>query len=439
MITIVAFLFVLSLLVLVHELGHYTIAKLGGIGVERFSIGLPPRLFGVKIGETDYCISSIPFGGYVKLTGQEDIGEEDEAGSDYDPKDYRGKSTPLKIAVLMAGSMMNIFTAVLIFFFLFYFKGVPENTTIIGNVENGTLAYEMGINAGDEVLEIQGNAIERFDEILLPFYMDENASITVKALGETKTLTAPRKLEENEDFGLSPFFEAKLGIIEGGPADEAGFMDGDVVTAIDENSVSGWFQMSKIIRANPDIEMTFTLLRDGASIRLPVMVGHINEDQPDGTRNTVGRIGASLQYANREVSLVESAEMAVKNTVYLSKLMLDFFGKLVTGRMSAKLLGGPIMIAQMAGETAKTGFSSLLSFTAFISINLGVLNLMPFPVLDGGHIFILLIETVIRRKVSEKMKLRLQQAGSLVLLSLMLYITFNDFMRFDAISKIFGG
>jgi regulator of sigma E protease len=439
MITIVAFLFVLSLLVLVHELGHYTIAKLGGIGVERFSLGLPPRLFGVKIGETDYCISSIPFGGYVKLTGQEDFGDVEDADVEYDPKDYRGKSAPLKIAVLMAGSLMNIFTAVVIFFFLFYFKGVPEDTTIIGNVESGTLAYEMGLRAGDEVLEIQSKVIERFDEILLPFYMDENATITVNSSGMTKTYTASRKLEEKEDFGLSPFYEAQIGIVDGGPADEAGLLEGDIVAGIGDMAVSGWYQMSKVIRANPDKEMSFTLMRDGSRIKIPVLIGHTNEDQPDGSKKTVGRIGASLLYSNRKVGLVESAQLSVQNTAYLSKLMLDFFGKLVTGRMSAKLLGGPIMIAQMAGETAKTGIASLLSFTAFISINLGVLNLMPFPVLDGGHIFILLIESVTRRKVSEKMKLRLQQGGSLVLLSLMLYITFNDFMRFEAISKIFGG
>jgi regulator of sigma E protease len=144
-------------------------------------------------------------------------------------------------------------------------------------------------------------------------------------------------------------------------------------------------------------------------------------------------------YSNRDVGFIESAVLSVENTVYLARLMLDFFAKLVTGRMSAKLIGGPVMIAQMAGETAKTGFASLMSFTAFISINLGVLNLMPFPVLDGGHIFILVVEGIIRRKVSEKFKLRLQQAGSLVLLTLMLYITFNDFMRFDAIAKLFGG
>ncbi len=439
MTTIIAFLFVLSLLVLVHELGHYTIAKLGGIGVERFSIGLPPRLIGLKLGETDYCISAIPFGGYVKLTGQEDFGEVESEDVEYNPKDYRGKPSWLKIAVLSAGSFMNIIAAVVIFFFLFMVKGVPEETTVIGDVEAGTMAYEMGLRSGDKVLEVQGKIIERFDEILLPFYMNDNATITVESDGMTKSFTAPRNLEEKEDFGISPYFEAQLGIIEDSPADEAGFQDGDIVTAIGGTEVSGWYQMSKIIQANPDTEMTFTLLRNGSEIQLPVHIGHTALDQPDGTKKTVGRIGASLMYSNRDVGVVESAVLSVENTAYLARLMLDFFWKLITGRMSAKLIGGPVMIAQMAGETAKTGFASLMSFTAFISINLGVLNLMPFPVLDGGHIFILLVEAVTRRKVSEKMKLRLQQAGSLVLLTLMLYITFNDFMRFEAISKFFGG
>jgi regulator of sigma E protease len=130
MITLLAFFFVLSLLVIVHEFGHYIVAKLGGVGVERFSIGYPPRLLGIKIGETDYCISAIPFGGYVKLTGQEDFGSEEE--HDLGPKDFRGKRVPLRAAILVAGSLMNIMTAVVIFFFLFLIQGIPETSTVIG-------------------------------------------------------------------------------------------------------------------------------------------------------------------------------------------------------------------------------------------------------------------------------------------------------------------
>lgn len=438
MITIIAFFFVLSLLVIVHELGHYTIAKLGGISVHRFSIGFPPRLFGIKIGETDYCISAIPFGGYVKLAGQEDFDKEEDY--DYNPKDYRGKSTPLKIAVLVAGSLMNIFAAVVIFALLFFFNGVPESTNVIGDVEPGTLAYEMGLRVGDEVVKVQGKEVKRFDDILLPLYMDDNVTITVKTLEQEHTLTAPRKLEQNDDFGASPFYEAIVdNVLSEGPAEKAGFLPGDVISKIEDEDIYGWHHMSRIVRANPDREKVFTLLRDGAEIDIPVLIGHVAQDMPDGTRKTVGRIGVSLHVPTREVGLIESSLLAVKNTVFLATHMLDFLGKLITGRISSKLLGGPVMIAQMAGESAKSGVANLMAFTAFISINLGILNLMPFPVLDGGHIFILLSEAIIRRKLPVKVRFAIQQTGMLLLLSLMLYITFNDIMRFETIAKLFGG
>jgi len=438
MITIIAFLFVLSLLIVVHELGHYTVAKLGGIGVQRFSIGYPPRLFGIQIGETDYCISAIPFGGYVKLTGQEDFGEDEEY--DYNPKDYRGKSTPLKIAVLVAGSLMNIFTAVVIFAFLFFFNGVPESTNVIGNVEPGTLAYEMGLMAGDEVVKVQGKEVKGFDDILLPLYMDDDVTLTVETHGQERFLTVPRKLEQDEDFGASPFYEARVdNVLSESPAEKAGFLPGDVIARIEGERIHGWHHMSSVVRANPDSEMVFTLFRDGKEISIAVLTDHVIQDMPDGTKETVGRIGVSLHVPTREVGLVESSLLAVKNTVFLAAHMLDFLGRLITGRISSKLLGGPVMIAQMAGESAKSGFSNLMSFTAFISINLGVLNLLPFPVLDGGHVFILLSEAIIRRKISVKVKFAIQQTGMLLLLFLMLYITFNDIMRFETISKFFGG
>ena len=437
MITIIAFFFVLSLLVIVHELGHYVVAKLGGIGVERFSVGLPPRLFGIKFGETDYCISAIPFGGYVKLTGQDDFGKEEEY--DLGPKDYRGKSSPVKIAVLIAGSLMNIVTAVIIFVFLFVINGVPESSNTIGYVEEGTLADEMGLRAGDEIINVLGKKVERIEDILLPLFTEDTVTITVSNLNQVRTLTASRKLEHNEDFGILPYVEARIGsILSGSPAEKAGFLPDDVIEAINDERVSGWYNMSKIVRVNPDTEMVFTVLRNDTEITLPVLIGRITEDTPDGTRESVGRIGVTLKALTRKVGFIESTQLAVKYTVYLITHMLDFFGKLFTGRMSAKLLGGPIMIAQMAGESARSGFSNLMAFTALISINLGVLNLLPFPVLDGGHIFILLLEAVIRRKMSMKVRMAVQQIGTFVLLLLMLYITFNDIMRFDTISKLFG-
>ncbi|MDP2981821.1 MAG: RIP metalloprotease RseP [Candidatus Latescibacter sp.] len=438
MITLIAFVFVLSLLVLVHELGHFTIAKIFGIGVERFSIGLPPKLVGIKIGDTEYCLSAIPFGGYVKLIGQDDFSQEED-DSPPGPRDYRGKSTPVKIAVLSAGSIMNLLTGLVIFFLLFALTGIPLSSTKIGAVEPGSIAAQLGLKSGDVIVMTDGKKVKKFEEALLPLYTNKQTVLTVKnAQGEERQVTFARKLGENEDFGIIPFYEAIVGkVIKGMPAEKAGIKARDVIASIDTVKVTGWYHMSEIIRDNPGKQLTVTVRRDGKEEKILLTTETASEQQPNGAKKAIGKIG--VQIGNERVGAIESFRQAYSRTVYFATQTFGFFGKLITGQMSAKLLGGPVMIAQLAGESAKIGIASLMSFTAFISINLGVLNLLPFPVLDGGHIFILAAETVVRRKLSLKVRMALQQAGTLILLFLMLYVTFNDVMRFETISNIFGG
>ena len=438
MTTILSFLFVLSILVVVHEFGHYAIAKLFGIGVERFSVGMPPRLFGIQIGETDYCISSIPFGGYVKLTGQSDFADvEDE---DYGDKDYRKKPALVKIAVLAAGSIMNLITAVVIFFIVYWMTGVAEITTQVGLVKPDTLAQEIGLRRGDEVIAFNGKEISQFDEMFLALYTEDGITMTVSGESGTRELTVPRRLGEKEDFGMLPYYEAIIkSVVSGSPAEKAGIVAGDIISSIGGEKVDGWEHMRSIVEVNPDTRKMFGVTRNGKEVQLAVEIGHIDQINEDGTMISLGRVGYHLEVPSRDTGAAESFVMAGKNTWFFAVHTLDFFIKLVTGRMSMKLVGGPVMIAQMAGESAQGGFMALLGFTAFISINLGVLNLLPFPVLDGGHIAILLLESIFRRKLSEKAQMAFQQAGSLVLLLFMLYITFNDVMRFEFIGRLFGG
>ncbi len=440
MLTFISFIFVLSLLVVVHELGHFSVAKIFGIGVERFSVGLPPRLFGKKIGETEYVVSAIPFGGYVKMTGQDDFTVLDEDTST-DPRDYRAKSAPVRIAVLVAGSFMNLVAAVVIFFFLFMSEGIPETSTRIGAVEPGSVAEKVGLVPGDSFTAVNNKPVKRMEDVLLPLYTEKRTAFTVaNASGKTREVVIARKLGEKEDFGIVPWLIPQVGaVIPGSAADKAGLMPGDTIAAIDSITLSGWYDIHRIVKESPGRLLTFTVIRGGDSLRVPVTPAVVTNTLPDGTKESIGRIGVRVPSVNRKVGATQCFTHAVNQTWFFAKSTLDFFVKLVTGRMSPKLLGGPVMIASMAGESAKTGFSTLLGFTAFISINLGVLNLLPFPVLDGGHITIILAESVVRRKLSIKAKMAVQQAGTIVLLLFMFYVTFNDIMRIDTITRFFGG
>ncbi|HUT64134.1 MAG TPA: RIP metalloprotease RseP, partial [Anaerolineae bacterium] len=305
----------------------------------------------------------------------------------------------------------------------------------------GTVAEQIGLKSGDEIVALNGKKVEELEQALFSLYTEQKSTITVRDSFGERTVEVNKKLGANEEFGVVPYLKAQVEkIIPESPADQAGFKSGDVIAAINGELITGgWYHMSEIVRANPDRDMIFTLERDGEDIQCQVRVGNVVEDLPDGSTKKIGRIGISPLILNLKVNGFESIIKAVRETGFFAIHTIDFFIKLVTGRMSAKLLGGPVLIAQMAGESAKTGLANLLFFTAFISINLGVLNLLPFPVLDGGHIFILLIETVIRRKLSTRIRMAVQQVGSIILLLFMIYITFNDIMRFDTISRFLGG
>lgn len=439
MLTIIAFLFVLSVLVVIHELGHFSVAKFFGIEVERFSVGLPPKIAGKKIGETEYVISAIPFGGYVKMAGQDDFST-DEEYKEIGPRDFRGKSAWVRVAVLAAGSVMNLLAAAVIFSLLFMAVGVPVNTMKIGFVEPGSAAEGMGVLVGDTVTAVDGKPAKTLEDTFLAFFTQDRTTVTVAgADGKLRELTINRRLKNGEVVGIAPWMDAVVGgTVTGTPAEKAGLRKGDRIAAIDGVTVNGWYDMNRIVRASAGRQLAFTIERDGTPFTVTITPVRAVEQRDDGGEEWIGRIGVMAQSVKREVGFAGAVCQGAGQTWYYAVNTLDFFVKLVTGQMSPKLLGGPVMIAELAGESARTGLVSLFSFMAFISVNLGVLNLLPFPVLDGGHIFIICIEAVTRRKLSIRARTMIQQAGTLLLLFLMFYVTFNDIMRIDALTRFFG-
>jgi regulator of sigma E protease len=344
--TILAFIFVLGLLVFVHELGHFITAKMVGIRVERFSLGFPPRMFGKKIGDTDYCISWIPLGGYVKMSGMVD--ESLEAGSiKGEPWEYMSKPVWQRIIVITAGSIMNFITAVVIFALLFIFVGIGEGI-------DGTI------------------------------------------VGET---------------------------LPGRPAETIGLQPGDVITAVNGQPVATWEDLTNIIHRHPDVEIAIQWQRGSETLSANVTP----QRQPETDIGLIG-IGPRIKY--RQLEFWESWKTGFTHSVTIVKLTVQALQLIVTGEEPVKdAIGGPLRIAEEAGKSAKLGFQYLLAFTAVISLNLGFFNMLPFPVLDGGHLVLLLIEGIRRKPLSTKTVLVVQKIGMAFLLALIVFIFFNDLRR----------
>ncbi len=350
MLTILAFIFVLGMLVFVHELGHFLMAKKAGIKVEKFSLGFPPKLIGRKIGDTEYCIGIVPLGGYVKMAG-ENITEENYSPQ---PGDFMAVSTAKRFWVIVAGPVMNYLLGIILFFIVYWGTGIPQSqldSTEIGIVTAGAPAAQAGLKAGSKIISIDGNHLRNFNEIAAYIRQRPNALITVEWLdGEHSRIDTLRTLSV-------PFTDS---------------------------------------------------------------LGNLRNE---------GRIGIGPKFTYSPIGPFTALKEAALFSVELTGQMLTIVFRLITRQESIKSLGGPVMIAQQAGAAAKQGISSLLGLAAFLSINLAILNILPIPVLDGGHLVFLGIEALKRQPISVKGRLIAQQVGMGLLFILMLVVTYNDIVR----------
>jgi regulator of sigma E protease len=347
---IFAFIIVLGVLIFFHEFGHFLIARLFGVGVEKFSLGFGPRLIGKKIGITDYRLSAIPLGGYVKMVGEEPDAQ--IAPQDL-PLSFTHKHVAKRMLIVAAGPIFNILLAVIIFFGIFFFTGTFILKPSIGSVRAGSPALAAGLEKGDLITQINGSPINSWDEM---------AEIINTSRGRTLHLSVHRQ-DSTLDFSLTP---------------------------------------EKITTKN--------------------IFGE------DVQRYVIG-ITASGESYSKEMNLFQALSESLIQTYRVTELMVVIIAKLIKGDISTNTLGGPIMIAQMAGDSAKAGVGSLISFIAVISINLAIINLLPIPVLDGGHLLFFFIEAVKGRPVSIKVREVAQQVGLFILILLMILVFYNDITR----------
>jgi len=429
MTTTISFIIVLGILVTAHELGHFLVAKALGIGVEKFSIGFPPKMFGFTKGETEYCISWIPLGGYVKLKGE---GPDEVVDDPDDPTLFSTRPPHQRAGVILAGPIMNLILAFIVMPLVFMVGlAVPsylDDSPVAGWVEPGSPADNVGIIPGDLILSVEGRETATWEQFFEKASLagDDQLEIQIRGLAGIRSVTVD--LEESEDgrLGIQPPMEPTIGTLSPGyPAQKAGVEKGDRILSLGQIPVNHWSEMARIIHASAGKTLTLKVLRGTEELSLsvtPVL------DEKTGR----GLMGISPLSDNviRRFGPTEAVAMGFKRNVELLGMTFSFIWDLVSGQSSIKNLGGPIMIFQVTGEAARAGLSQFLGFMAFLSLQLGVLNLLPIPVLDGGHLVFLTAEGILKRPLELRTREIAQRVGFFLLITLIIVISYNDIIRF---------
>lgn len=447
--TIVSFVIVIGILILIHELGHFFVARWTGVGVERFSIGFGPVLLRWRGKETEYCLSAIPMGGYVKMLGEESP-LEGGASIPYDPnKAFALKPLWARFLIVFAGPGMNFVLAAVIVAIVLATAGRPVWAPAVGRVVEDGPAAAAGLRSGDVVTAIDGRPVTYWEDVdrAVASSAGRPLQLTVKRGDATQTITVtPREITVPDpilrdpktvwDIGTGPQSVPQITSVgAGSPAEAAGLKPGDVVVSIAGKRAFTADDLVQTIRAHPGQTIPMDVERDGKRMTLTVTPKAEDEKAPSGDTLRVGRIQAGI--GSKAVSYaaydpIRALWHGITWTKDMTVLTVKGFAKLVTGSIDRSNIGGPVQIATMAGQQAREGLGPLAMFTAIISVNLAVLNLLPVPMLDGGHLFFFVIEAVLGRPLSLRKREAAQQLGFVLLMLLMVYALYNDLVRINA-------
>jgi regulator of sigma E protease len=439
--TILAAVIVLGVLIFIHELGHFLVAKRSGVGVLKFSLGFGPKVVGVKRGETEYLLSALPLGGYVKMIGEDPGDASPEAA---DPgRSFSKKSVGTRSLIILAGPLANLILPVAIFWGIFMFVGQSYHLPVAGSPEKESPAAAAGLLAGDRIQAVDGRRIERWDEFDAILRGSSGRAMTLTVLRDGRTSEVrlePRAQKTRDvfgqeieiwDLGLRPLVSTRIGqVVPNQVAQQAGIRGGDRIVAVNGNPVGEWDQLAKIIHRSPGTSLALTIERDGQRQDVQV-VPRATKQQGAAGEEEIGLIGIgpAPETQMRRLNPAAAAWAGVTKTVDLTVLVVTGFVKLIQAKISPSTIGGPILIAQLAGEVAQRGIVELLSFTALLSINLAILNLLPIPILDGGHLLFSFIEWLRGKPVSLRKREIAQQVGMVLLVSLMVFAFYNDIFR----------
>jgi regulator of sigma E protease len=432
--TLLAFLFVLGVLIFVHELGHFVMARRVGVRVLKFSLGFGPRLVGFKRGDTEYVVSAIPLGGYVKMAGENPddprSGREDE---------FLSKTKWERFQILIMGPLMNLVLAVIVTAAVLMngaeIPAFQSKAPIVGQVEPGSVADRAGIRPGDRIATVGGRSVDTWEQFFIAVGTRAGRETDIAVLRDGKEFVikatpTPQTRFEVGDIGVMPDSHPHVGsVLPGSPAETAGLKTGDVILKVDNAVITFPNQLIDAVSQKANVPVTITIARGGVEQTVRV-TPELNAGR--------GRIGINIgeDVTRIKPGPLDAIAMSIKRNYESAGLIFMTIGQLLTRETSTRQLMGPLAIAQLSGESAQQGWAPLFALMASISLNLGLLNLLPIPVLDGGHIFIMALEGLARRDFSIRVKEKMFLAGFAVLLMLMVTVIYNDLTRIPIFERL---
>jgi regulator of sigma E protease len=419
-------------MIIIHELGHYWAAVLCDVRVESFSVGFGPRLFGFKIGETDFRFSAILFGGYVKMLGQDDL--KVDVGSNPDPRSFLNKPRYQRLFIAFAGPAMNILLSVALLTGLFMYQFPKllnaDGPSVVGFVVKDSPAATAGVQAGDRITSFDGISNPKWDDILVKELTGSgrNIPVSLDRAGQTVNLTVTPKTDERTQAGFVGWRadgEVQVdSLIKGYDAERAGLKPGDVVVSINQQLVRSTERLRELVNESNGQPIEVIYRRDNQMTKITVSPKRNDEEK----RWMIG-IGLRQPFKVVQLPFGEAFTESLRANMRNATMILDYLKGVVERRLSPKQFEGPVGIARMAAAAAKEGPADFLGLMAMVSLNLAIFNLLPIPVLDGGMILVLLIEMVRRRDLSLQLKERVLQAGLAFLLVLVVFTLYNDISK----------
>jgi len=436
--TLIGIFLVLGVMILVHEWGHFIVARLFGVRVDVFSIGFGPRLFGIKWGATDYRISALPLGGYVRMAGQ-DLSEVDsnDVPPTGAPDELMSKPRWQRMLISFAGPAVNLLMPILLLAGFYAIKGLPypaylDKPLVLSGLAQTSPLAKVGVTDGDQIVSVNDVATPTWSKVntfLLQAAPDGVLRFKIDRKGEQRTVEVKAADIQNAERALGNLpVPALVGPVEQGmPASRAGLKRGDLVLSVNGTPVKSWYDFFDSIRHSGGQVLNTTVRRNGTEVNVAIHPVQ-NKDEEGKLAWRIG-VGPGGEWAFKEMTLSASAREASDETLGATAKLFGVIGRLFSGKLSVRQLRSFVGIAALAGQAVEQGPVDVITMMAMISLNLGILNLMPIPILDGGNILLLTMESIRRRDFSMAFKERFVQVGLVFLLVFFAYVMYNDVVR----------